>query len=77
MIKIKLSEILGKHKMTRKHLADLLDVRPNTIGDLYNEKVKKIDLEMFDKMCEIFNCSLSDLLEYVPSAEDIDNQQRN
>lgn len=76
MIRIKLSEILGKHKMTRKHLADLMGVRPNTIGDLYNEKVKKIDLEMLDKMCEIFDCNLSDLLEYVPSAAE-DNGQRN
>ena len=67
MIRIKLSEMLGKHKMTRKHLAELMDVRPNTIGDIYNEKVKKIDLEMLDKMCDIFNCSPADLLEHIPS----------
>ena len=42
MIRIKLCEVLGREKMTRKKLAELTNVRPNTIGDLYNENVKKI-----------------------------------
>ena len=36
MIRIKLSEVLGRKKMTRKKLAELANVRPNTIGDMYN-----------------------------------------
>ncbi len=39
MIRIKLSEVLGRKKMTRKRLSELTNIRPNTIGDLYNEKV--------------------------------------
>lgn len=46
MIKIKLSKMLGQNKMTRKTLAELVGARPNTIGDLYNERVKRIDLEL-------------------------------
>ncbi|WP_300347708.1 helix-turn-helix transcriptional regulator [Clostridium sp.] len=65
MIKIKLSELLGKHKMTRKKLAELIDVRPNTIGDLYNEKVKKIDVETLDKICEVFECEVEDIIEHI------------
>jgi putative transcriptional regulator len=64
MIRIKLSEVLGKNKMTRKCLADLIGVRPNTIGDLYNENVKKIDIETLNKICEVFDCEISDILEY-------------
>lgn len=64
MIRIKLSEVLGKNKMTRKHLSELIGVRPNTIGDLYNEKVKKIDIETLNKICEVFECDISDILEY-------------
>ena len=64
MIKIKISELLGKHKMTRKNLADIIGVRPNTIGDLYNEKVKKIDLEILDKICKTFNCTIEDVIEF-------------
>ena len=50
MIKIKLSELLGMHKMTRKKLAELVGVRPNMIGDMYNEKIKKIDIEVLNKI---------------------------
>lgn len=66
MIKIKLCEIMGREKMTRKKLAELTGVRPNTIGDLYRENVRKIDLQALDKICEVFKCDISDILEYVP-----------
>lgn len=65
MIRIKLSELLGKNKMTRKTLAELVGVRPNTIGELYNEKVKRIDLELINNICNELNCELTDLIEYV------------
>ena len=64
MIRIKLSEILGRKKMTRKKLAELANVRPNTIGDMYNEKVRKIDLDTLDRICAVLKCNISDLLQY-------------
>lgn len=69
MIKIKVSELLGRHKMTRKDLADKVGVRPNTIGDLYNEKVKKIDLDVLDKICKTFECKVEDIIEYKVDGE--------
>lgn len=67
MILVKLSELLGKHKMTRKRLADLIGARPNTIGDIYDERIKKIDLAMLSKMCEVFGCGVAEILEYKAS----------
>lgn len=64
MIRIKLSEVLGRKKMTRKKLAELANVRPNTIGDIYNEKVRKIDLDTLDRICAVLKCNISDLLQY-------------
>lgn len=69
MIKIKLSELLGKNKMTRKALSELVGVRPNTIGDLYHEKVKRVDLELLNNICKVLDCELSDLLEYQSDEE--------
>ena len=65
MIRIKLSELLGKNKMTRKKLAELVGVRPNTIGDLYNEKVRRIDLDLINNICNELDCELTDLIEYI------------
>lgn len=64
MIRIKLSELLGKNKMTRKALAELVNVRANTIGDLYNEKTKRVDLELINNICNVLECNLTDLIEY-------------
>lgn len=64
MIRIKLSEQLGKNKMTRKRLAELTGVRANTIGDMYNEKIKKIDLDILDRICVVLKCQVSDIIEY-------------
>lgn len=70
MIRIKLSEVLGKKKMTRKKLAELTHVRPNTIGDLYNEKVRKIDIVTLNRICEVLDCDVSDLLEFQRNSGD-------
>lgn len=74
MIKIKISEQLGKHKMTRKELAKLTGIREGTVGMLYNETIKRIDVEWLDKLCKVFNCTLTDIIEYIPDSEDTQSE---
>lgn len=64
MIKIKLSDLLGKHKMTQKALADLTHIRPATISKMYYEETKRVDIKQLDSICSAFSCEISDLLEY-------------
>ena len=35
MIKFKLSNLLGEHKMTQKALADITHIRPATVSKMY------------------------------------------
>lgn len=37
----------------------------NTITLLYKESAQKVDLSALDRLCELFDCELSDLLERV------------
>ncbi len=76
MIRIKLCELMGREKMTRKKLSELTGIRPNTIGDLYKENIKKIDLQTLDKICSVFNCEISDVLEYVSDGETREGEDR-
>ena len=69
MIKIKLSEQLGKKRMTRRELAQLIGVRPNTVGDIYNDNVKRLDITTLDKICTVLECDISDILEFVKEEE--------
>ena len=69
MIKIKLSEQLGKKRMSRRELAQLIGVRPNTIGDMYNDNVKRLDIATLSKICTVLNCDISDILEFIRDEE--------
>ena len=62
MIKILLSTRLGERRMTQAQLARKTGIRPNTIGELYNELAERVSLEHLDLICEALDCDLSDLI---------------
>lgn len=66
MIKVKLSDLLGKHKMTQRALSDAAHIRPATISKMYYEECKRLDIAQLNRICKVFNCEISDLLEYIP-----------
>lgn len=66
MIKIKLSDLLGKHKMSQKSLAIAAQIRPATVSKMYYEETKRLDISQLNRICSVFNCEISDLLEYIP-----------
>lgn len=67
IIKIHLSTILGKYRMTQAELSRKTGIRPATICDIYNEMCDRINLEHLDRICEVLNCDISELLEYQPN----------
>ncbi|MFC4183051.1 helix-turn-helix domain-containing protein [Saccharococcus thermophilus] len=66
MIRIKLAELLGKHKMRVTDLAEEIEVHKNTLYRLYNESSTRVDLEVLEKICDYFKIELSELMEYDP-----------
>lgn len=66
MIKIKLSDLLGKNKMNQKTLSNLTGIRPATVSKMYYEEIKRIDVKHLNSICQAFNCEISELLEYIP-----------
>ncbi|AFM42949.1 putative transcriptional regulator [Desulfosporosinus acidiphilus SJ4] len=67
MIKIHLSRLLGERRLTQADLARKTGIRPSTIGDYYHELAERINLDHLDLICEVLNCTVSDVLEYIPS----------
>jgi putative transcriptional regulator len=66
MVRIKLSELLGKHKMNQKTLSKLTGIRPATLSKMYYEETKRIEIDQINKICAVFQCRIEDLIEYVP-----------
>lgn len=66
MVRIKLSELMGREKMNQKTLAKLTGIRPATISNMYYEDTKRIEIDQINSLCKVFHCTVGELLEYVP-----------
>lgn len=62
MIKCHLSDFMGKTKMTIQDVHEQTGLNRNTISNLYHEKVKRIDFETIEKLCNLFQCDVGELL---------------
>lgn len=68
MLKCNLRLLMAQHKIdTVRDLMDKSNLSRNAINRLYKEKdVETTSLETLLKLCDTFNCKLSDLIEYIP-----------
>ena len=64
MIKCHLSRIMGERRVKIAELARLTGIHRNTLTLLYYEKTQRMELDALDKLCEFFECSVGDILEY-------------
>lgn len=76
MIKIYLSTILGEYRITQKELSEMTGIRPATINGLYNEYAERINLDHLSKICKALDCSVEDILQYIPDDEYYKNKPR-
>lgn len=69
MIKNHLSKLMGEKRYTIVEVSKLTGMSTSTISNLYNEKVKRLDFDTLEKLCNLFNCKVQDLIEYIPDEE--------
>jgi len=67
MIRCHLSRLMGEHKMKIADVARETGLNRNTVTLLYKESANRVELDTMDKLCELFNCQVSDLFEYIAS----------
>ena len=56
---------MGERKLKISDVARESGLNRNTVTLLYKETAQKIDLEALDKLCELFDCQVDDLLERI------------
>lgn len=69
MIRCNLSRYMGEQKMNISAVARQSNVNRSTISLLYHEKATRVDLDVIEKLCRMFNCSVGDMLEIRASDE--------
>lgn len=65
MIEIKLDDLIWRHRVTADKIAKETGLSKNTISKLQNAKNLNVSLATLDKLCEYFDCKISDILEYI------------
>lgn len=69
MIKCHLSTLMGQKKLKIADVARLTGLNRNTVTLLYDERAVRVDLDAINKLCELFECAVEDLFEYIPDVQ--------
>lgn len=75
MIIFNIKQLRRINNMSQKELANLSGIRLNTLSSYENSTTKTISIENINKLCEIFNCQISELMRYSSSLDDSDSDE--
>lgn len=67
MIKCHLSRLMGEQKLKVVDVARETGVNRGTVTRLYQETAERVDLDVIDRLCRYFRCSVGDLFEFMES----------
>ncbi|WP_159651169.1 helix-turn-helix domain-containing protein [Vibrio atypicus] len=71
-IVINLDVMLAKRKMRSNELAKLIGITEQNLSILKNGRAKAIKLATLEAICKHLDCQPGDILEFVPSPEDVE-----
>ena len=69
MIKIRLSRILGERRLKIADVARDTGLNRGTLTRMYHETAERLDVDVLERLCTYLDCSLDQLIEYVPTAQ--------
>lgn len=58
-----LSTLMGKARFNIQDVHERTGLSRTTIAQLYHDKATRVDFETIEKLCSLFNCSVTDLLQ--------------
>lgn len=67
---IKLGELLEKRGISKNKLCHLAEMEHKQINNFCKNKITRIDTDVLVRLCYALNCSIGDILEYVPAEDD-------
>jgi len=65
-IKIKLDELIEKEGISKNKLSHKAEMQRSQINNYCNNKISRLDIDVLARICTALNCSIEDLLEFVP-----------
>ncbi len=60
-----LSEIMGRKRLKVSDVVAGTGLAINTVSGLYHDRVKRVDLDTLDKLCDFLEVEIGEILEHV------------
>ena len=65
-IKIKLDELIKKEGNSKNRWSHGAEMQRSQINNYCNNTISRLDIDVLARICTVFDCDISDLLEFVP-----------
>lgn len=73
-IKIKLDELIKEKGISKNKLSHRAEMQRTQINQYCQNKITRLDTAVLARLCSTLDCKIEDLLEFIPFAEDSDQQ---
>ncbi|MDE5825412.1 MAG: helix-turn-helix transcriptional regulator [Lachnospiraceae bacterium] len=68
-IKIHLEQLLKESGLSKNKFCQKAEIQRSQLKGYINNTITRLDTEVLVRICHTLNCSISDLLEYIPPDE--------
>lgn len=68
-IRIKLDELIEKSGISKNKLSHKAEMQRTQLNNYCNNQITRLDIDVLARICTVLNCSISDLLEFVPPTD--------
>lgn len=65
-IRIKLNELIEQADISKNKLCHKAEMQRTQLNGYCNNKITRLDIDVLARICTVLNCSIGDLLEFVP-----------
>ena len=76
-MKCRLSTLMGQARYSIQDVHNKTGLARSTVAQLYHDRATRIDFETIEKICNLFDCNISDLLELEGNTEPSKEQAVN
>lgn len=64
-IKSRLSILMGEKRYNIQDVYEKTGLSRSTVARLYHDKTQRVDYDTLDKLCALFDCNVSEIIEFI------------